>query len=165
MDTLLVYVSKTGVTESVAQDIIAGYQDSIDTFNLYSVTPDNLNEYDTVIIGAPTYMGRAHKKMRKWVKDNEPLLKNKKLFFFIVGANETVDVHEVLHASYPSDLVDCAQGKTHCGGAYRFNRMNKISRLIINKIIKEEQKKNPGSSLPSVDEEAIKALVKALQQS
>jgi menaquinone-dependent protoporphyrinogen IX oxidase len=159
MAKLLIYVSKTGVTESVANDILKGTDESVDVFNLYESSPSSLDGYDTIIIGAPTYMGRAHKKMRKWVKTHSAILKTKKLYFYIVGADNQTDVDGVLKASYPEDLVDCATRKTHCGGAFRFDRMSFLSRFII-KTVSKNKEADPLE--PTLDEQAIKAMIKAL---
>ncbi|MFW5841719.1 MAG: flavodoxin domain-containing protein [Bacillota bacterium] len=159
MAKLLIYVSKTGVTESVANDILKGTDESVDVFNLYESAPKSLDAYDTVIMGAPTYMGRAHKTMRKWVKTHRDTLKEKILYFYIVGADHETDVDAVLKASYPEDLIDCATRKSHCGGAFRFDRMSFLSRFIIKKVAKS---KAAESFEPTLDEQEIKALIKAL---
>lgn len=159
MAKLLIYVSKTGVTESVANDILKGTDETVDVFNLYEAAPKTLDAYDTVIIGAPTYMGRAHKKMRKWVKTHREALKPKTLYFYIVGADHETDVDVVLKASYPEDLVDCATRKTHCGGAFRFDRMSFLSRFIIKQVSKSKDAENYA---PSLDEQEIKSMIKAL---
>ncbi|MFW6319352.1 MAG: flavodoxin domain-containing protein [Bacillota bacterium] len=159
MAKLLIYVSKTGVTESVANDILKGTDETVDVFNLYESSPKTLDSYDTVIIGAPTYMGRAHKKMRKWVNTHREALKTKVLYFYIVGADNETDVEGVLKASYPEDLVDCATHKSHCGGAFRFDRMSFLSRFIIKKVTKSKDAENYE---PSLDEQEIKTMIKAL---
>lgn len=54
MATALFYASSTGNTEEVA-NTIANKLDNIDIFNIYDNNLENINNYDKLILGTPTW--------------------------------------------------------------------------------------------------------------
>ena len=79
MASVVVFVSKTGNTRHVAEEI-AG-RTSSDIIDLGKSDAD-LSKYDEVIIGSGVYAGRLPKKIKVFMDENETL-KEKKVSFYL----------------------------------------------------------------------------------
>ena len=81
MKLLVLYKTKYGSTEQyakwIAEEVNADLSD-VESFNANS-----LDDYDTIIIGSPTYMGQI--KMKDFLEQNWEILKNKNIYLFNVG--------------------------------------------------------------------------------
>lgn len=81
MKLLVLYKTKYDSTEQyakwIAEEVNADISD-VESFNVNS-----LDDYDTIIIGSPTYMGQI--KMKDFLEQNWEILKNKNIYLFNVG--------------------------------------------------------------------------------
>lgn len=81
MKLLILYKTKYGSTKQyakwIAEQVNAELSD-VESFNVNS-----LDDYDTIIIGSPTYMGQI--QMKDFLEQNWDILKNKNIFLFNVG--------------------------------------------------------------------------------
>src|SRR5215211_7438038 len=69
------------------------------------MTIENITKYDQVIIGSSVYVGKL--QMREWVKRYEPVLRSKKMYFFIVcatPADEKEKINEIVRNNIPESL-------------------------------------------------------------
>lgn len=82
MKTLILYGSKHGTTEDVVNKIVAGLKNPVDVVNIEKNTI-NLEDYQQVVIGSSIYVGQMNKQIKKFVKENESVLKTKKLSVFL----------------------------------------------------------------------------------
>lgn len=81
MKLLILYKTKHGSTEQYAKWIAE--EVNADIFDVKSFNKDNLEKYDAIIIGSPTYMGQI--QMKDFLEQNWKVLKNKNIYLFNVG--------------------------------------------------------------------------------
>lgn len=81
MKILILYKTKYGSTEQYARWIAE--EVNADIYDVGSFNIDNLDNYDIIIIGSPTYMGQI--KMKGFIEKNWEILKSKNIYLFNVG--------------------------------------------------------------------------------
>lgn len=139
MKTLIAYSSKHGCTEACARMLAEHLDGNVDRLNLKEFHDVDLAPYDTVVLGSPIYVGKIMKEVEVFATNNLKELEQKTLGLFICGMQEQHTVKEELAVSYPSELQEKAVAKEWFGGAYDFNDMNFIERMIIKKVAKTDQ--------------------------
>ena len=76
LKTLIVYATKTGITEKCAKTINKKIQDST-LVNIQKEKVD-MRDYDFIIVGSPIRMGMIDKKIKAFLQKNRQYLKTKK---------------------------------------------------------------------------------------
>ena len=97
-----------------------------------------IQNYDCVVIGTPTYVGRAPKIVRDFSQTHLSSLLEKPLFLFIVGGEANVDLDTSLPLSFPKEFLSHLQSKKYLGGEFRFDKMNALSRFILRAVEKNK---------------------------
>lgn len=159
MKTAIIYASKYGTTEKVAVTIAEKLREKneVELFSLKQKANPDLSSYGIVILGTPIYAGKASKKMMTFFQKNEQALLRKKTGLFVCGMEPSrAKRQKELEDAYPDGLVKNAFASGFLGGAFIFERMNFIERIIINKIAKTN------TSVSRIDENAIEAFIKKL---
>lgn len=142
MRTLILFSSKYGFTERVA-NILADHIDGDVVVERcvkdYSV---DLTKFDNVIIGSSIYVGKPDIAVLDFCDSYQRLLMNKRLGFFVTGGmpNEAMDV---IHKTFPENLVGRAKAKGYFGHAYDFEKMrffDKLATRLIARISESEIK-------------------------
>lgn len=82
MKVLILYKSKYGATKEYAEMVHQELPES-DIFSIDQFDLNQIDNYDTVIIGSCTYTGMI--KARPYIEKNWDKLKSKKIFLFAVG--------------------------------------------------------------------------------
>ena len=133
MNTLILYASNHGTTEKVAERIsrIIGYN-RCKMLNIYEMTPPPLDEFDVVIIGGSIHFGKVQKKIRKYCEKHIEELLTKKLGLFICYMDKEQEMEEYIN-SYPAALIQHAHAEGYFGGAFDFDKLNFVERLIVKK--------------------------------
>jgi menaquinone-dependent protoporphyrinogen IX oxidase len=108
MNSILIYSSKYGATRQYADWI--GKALEIPIVDSENTTTPEIIQNDTFIIGSSVYIGRL--RIRKWLKKNQHLLKNKRIILFIVcgtPVEEKEKWSEYIRQSVPETLMpDCS---------------------------------------------------------
>jgi menaquinone-dependent protoporphyrinogen oxidase len=130
MKTLILYNSKKGFTLKCAEYLHNEIKDS-DLFSIDS-KEFNFEDYEKVLIGAPIYFGGVNKDVVKFLNKNRVILLKKKLGMFYSGMNKE-DISKTVQESLPADLFYHAE-IVHSGGAYYFEKMNFLQRMIVKKV-------------------------------
>ena len=152
MKTAIIYASKYGTTEKIASLIAEKLKETgeIELFSLKKEQKPDINGFDTVILGTPIYAGKALKKMKKFCKTNETFLLQKKTGLFVCGMEPNKEKQEQeLKVAYSETLLNKAHATGFLGGAFLFEKMNFVERMIIKKIAKTT------TSVQRIDEKAI----------
>ena len=69
MKILVCYFSNTGNTEKVAKNIVEGLEDKdVEILKIEAADPQNLKNYDLVVLGSGIYGGKLHKKVADFMK-------------------------------------------------------------------------------------------------
>jgi len=160
MKTAIIYVSKYGITEKVAASI-AGKLKETNEVAIFALTKNpnpDISGFEAVILGTPVYAGQPLNKMKVFCKANEAVLLQKKTALFVCGMepDKTKQENELI-AAYPERLQEKASATGFLGGAFQFEKMNFVERMIIKKIAKTT------ISVQRIDEDAIENFVGQLK--
>ena len=144
MSTAIIYTTKHGTTEKVAQMIaerLIGNQVSL--INLKENKHPDINSFDRIILGTSIYAGTSSKTMQSFCKKNIDALTQKQLSLFVCGMEpDSTKQHQELTNAYPNELLQQAVSKCFAGGEFLFDKMNFIERFIIKRIAKTDTDKN-----------------------
>ncbi|MCL2436166.1 MAG: flavodoxin domain-containing protein [Lentimicrobiaceae bacterium] len=160
MKIAIIYASKYGTTEKVAGSI-AGKLNKVNEVELFSLKKNpqpDISAFEMVIIGSSIYMGQASKKVKAFCKENESLLLQKKIGLFVCGMHPNEEEREKeLQNAFPEVLLKNSSATHFLGGAYLFEQMNFLERMIIKKIAKTTE------NVEQVDWEKVEEFVKELE--
>ena len=134
MNVLIIYASKYGCTADCAaylKDKLSGNVKLADI----NKTMIQLDEYDSVIIGASVYMGKISKTLRKFCTDNKGALLNKKAGLFLCCA-QSEQADSFLSGNFPSELIKNAAATGNFGSEARLEKMGFLDKTIIKAVSK-----------------------------
>lgn len=128
MNTLILYKSKWGTTKLYAEWIHEAYPQSVIT-SIDNFDPKNLVDYDNIIIGSRTYVGRI--QIGKFLVSNWNMLKDKNVYLFSVGmthpdSKESKQSFEML----PKDIRDALAGYIKLPGKVDYNKLNILQKSL-----------------------------------
>ena len=148
MKTLILYYSKHGVTKKVARLLNSQIVDS--ELSLVTEFDGDLDEFDDIYLGSPTYMGKLNKEFISFINKNRDALLNKDVKVFVVGmAPENFPV--LLESHFDKEMQEKWMIR-HVGGGYNFNSMNFIERFVVKRVSKYKE------STEQLNDAAIKEL-------
>lgn len=108
---LVTYATKYGATEGIAEKI--GQRLGQDGFDVDVVPADQvagLDRYEAVVLGSGVYIGKWRKEASKFLKKNEKILSEKKVWFFSSGPTGEGDPEELLKGwTFPEGLKPLAE--------------------------------------------------------
>ena len=159
MNTLIIYASQHGCTETCANKLKDMLADQTDLVNIKTSKGTDLASYDTILVGGSIHAGRLQGKIRKFCQKNEALLLTKKLGLFLCHMEQGENAQKQFDNNYPESLRQHASAKGLFGGAFDFEKMKGIEKAIIKKIAKIEK------SVSKVSEKAIEDFAAELQAS
>ncbi len=156
MNTAIIYMSKHGTTEKVAQLIGDELKtDSISLIDLRKNKSPNINNFDLVIIGGSIHAGFIQKRVKNFCIENHQLLSNKMVALFVCGMlfkEKTVE----LEKAFPPELSLHASEKAFLGGEFIFEKMNFLEKMIIKKVSKIEK------STSQIDKQTLNKFIKSI---
>ena len=146
MHFLIVYSSRAGQTQKIAETIGEGIRQQGHEVTVYSATkiPRNLeiSSFSGIILGAPIYMGRYPRAIRRFITRHKFTLATRPSGFFTVcmGIASQHPAERRAAIEYGNQLFATlgwqpAQRDTFAG-AVKFTRYNAITRFIMQKIAK-----------------------------
>lgn len=94
----------------------------------------SLDEYDSVIIGTPVYMGNIHKMIKTFIQQHEQTLLQKSLTIVVCAMNDS-EYEAMIQRNFTESIRNHAR-IVHAGGGYNFKRLNFLERFIVKKIAK-----------------------------
>jgi len=166
MATLIIYTTKTNATKDISHLIFHGlkdYENPIIIKNVKEVSAINLEDFQTIIIGAPMYMGYYPKKMREFIGKYLEILKKKSLFMFLVGIDPKLDVSKFLKQSFPQTFIKHLKMSIHVGGEVREENLTLFKRYVLKQVIKES--KNIDASNIGFNKQNINRLITEVKAS
>jgi len=158
--TAILYLSKYGTTEKIVGFIADKLKETNDValFSLKKFPNPDISGFETVILGAPVYAGQVSKSMNAFCKANEAVLLQKKIGLFVCGMEPNKEKQEKeLTDAYPEALRENAVAIGFLGGAFLWEQMNFVERMIIKKIAKVT------TSVQQIDNEAIDSFVEKMK--
>ena len=144
MRLLILYGSKTGTTEDCANKIKAAIETRhetaiIDLYNLGKRPKINLNDYETIVIGSPIYMGQIRNSVKTFLGYNLETLMKKNLHFFVCGLALGDEGVELFKKQVPTTLFRHAKQVKQLGGDVHVERLGLLYKLIMKKILAESK--------------------------
>ncbi|HSN65321.1 MAG TPA: flavodoxin domain-containing protein [Fusibacter sp.] len=144
MRLLIIYGSKTGTTEECASKIKATLetrQDApmIDMHNLAKRPKINLDDYDTIVIGSPIYMGQIRNSVKTFLGYNIEKLMQKNVHFFVCGLARGDEGVELFKKQVPTTLFRHAKQVKQLGGDVHVDRLGFLYKFIMKKILAESK--------------------------
>jgi menaquinone-dependent protoporphyrinogen oxidase len=162
MKTVIIFASKHGTTEKVA-NIIAGklQNEEVKLFRLQHPKrlTLQLREADRIILGSPVYGGRIQKIMTRFCQLHSEELQKKELGLFVCGMQPTEEQrYEEMQRAYQPVLTGHARALGFMGGEFLFHKMNFLERWVVKKVAKTTY------SISQLDEPAIDKFVNDLSR-
>ena len=158
MRTAIIYASKHGTTEKVAQNIQSLLdEDKAQLFNLKNNKHFDLSQFEQVIVGGSIHAGTIQKRVKNFVDQHRPELLQKQIGLFICCMHEQ-EAETEFNNAYPEILCSHAVSKKIMGGEFLFERMNLIEKALVKKIA------GINASVSKIKEEKIRELVEEMQK-
>lgn len=136
----VLYKSKYGATRQYAEWI--SQRLGLPAIDLESIHPAQLISYDFLIIGSSVYMGKT--LIKDWMKVHKTVLRNKKLFLFVVSAtpsSEREKQQQIVQDNVPEGLVP-ADHIFFLPGRLQIGQLSRIDRLILKMGMRLEKDKD-----------------------
>ena len=150
MKTLIAYSTTHGCTEKTAYELADFLGGESSVLNLKKTRIDDLNDFDRVIIGGSIHAGQIQKQVKNFCHKNLEILKNKELGLFICCMENGETAQKQLMEAFPEELHKVAKASAIFGGAFEFEKMNFLQKMIVKKVAKIKH------STSKVDHDAIK---------
>lgn len=158
MKTAIIYASKHGTTEKVANRLAEKLRNEgcmVDLFNLRSTISPDLNRYERIIIGGSIYGGKIQKGLSNFCENNKDKLTEGSLGLFICCMLKD-KAQEEFDNAFCEDLRCHSSANGIMGGEFIFEDMNFVERFFVKRIAKIK------SSISDIDYKAINEFLKNL---
>ncbi len=134
MNTLVVFATKHGCTESVVKDLAGLLEGSVKTINLTRDESPDPGSFDSVIVGGSIHAGKVQSVVRKFCRKHTHILQEKKLGLFLCHMETGEKAQKQMNESYSESLRNHASALGLLGGRFDFSRMNFLERSIVRKV-------------------------------
>jgi menaquinone-dependent protoporphyrinogen oxidase len=157
MKTAIVFASKHGTTQKVAEKIQEGMGNSnTDLFDLKTTNNVDISKYEQVIIGGSIHAGKIQKSVAQFCSKNTVDLVQKPLGLFLCCMDEKHSNSEFENV-YPELLRSHAKSKKVMGGEFLIEKMNFFEKLIIKKVSKVT------STISKIEENKIAEMIEEMK--
>jgi len=134
MNTAIIYISKHGTTEKVAQKLSANLEVQPDNLiNLRENRNPDINKYDRLIIGGSIHAGMIQKRVKDFCEKNLQSLLKKEVGLFMCGMQEK-QLEEEFGNAFPEKLRKHSKANLLAGGEFIFEKMNFLEKAIVKKV-------------------------------
>lgn len=168
-NTLIVFASKYGTTQKIAQKIAAGLkatavcydcktQTIISADSQQKVKQVNLADYGTIILGTAMYIGMPLSAFKKFCATHEKELLSHPVGLFTCGVGTSQEDEGYLRKALPAALNSHATSYAHLGGDVVPERMNAFERMAMKEYVKQH---GPAAG---INEQAIAEFCDALNK-
>lgn len=156
MKTAIIYASKHGTSEKVANELSRlMHEHDVTLLNIRKHHKIDLTPYDQVIIGGSIHAGRIQQSLQKFMERNTPVLLQKPLGIFLCCMYEQ-EAKNQFNQAFPEILRHHAKSCQCVGGEFLFERMNFLEKLMTRKIA------GVNESVSKIKHEKIKELAQEM---
>ncbi len=138
MKSLIIYGSNHGFTEKCTEILGSKIQGDYTLLNIKAKKDVCINDYNTIIIGGSVHAGKIQKQLKEFMIENEQVLKNKRIGFFLCCADYD-NVNHYYESEFPRSLLEHAFAKVHFGHAYYLDKLNFMLKAVIKKVAKVDK--------------------------
>ncbi len=137
MKALILYASKTGASEDVAQYIASKFENSKIVNLSNSNNLPNLNSYDKIIVGSGVYFSKIHADLKSFLCSHLDELENKDFgVFFCCGSTDEKKRKSVMTKNFCPQLQNSALAIACVGGKLNYKRAGFPQKIIVYLAIK-----------------------------
>ena len=136
MGTAILYMSRHGSAEKSAKLLRDKVDGQVTLVNLKHDKIPNLDQFDTIIVGASIHAGRIQQKVKNFCSRNMNSLLEKRLGLFLCCMKTGEEAQRQFLKAFPDQLRQHAEVKGIFGGEFIFEKMNFIERMIVKKVAK-----------------------------
>jgi menaquinone-dependent protoporphyrinogen oxidase len=158
MKTIIIYDTKHGTTKKVSEKLTKEIGKETKIVRVRDIKDYNLRIFDAIIIGGSIHAGQIQGSIKRFCKENEAILKEKKLGLFLIGMLDEEKQKEQIKNAYPQNLREHSTAQAYLGGEFLFEKMNFIEKLMI-KIIAKTNK-----TTLNIKNDAIKEFAKEMKK-
>jgi menaquinone-dependent protoporphyrinogen oxidase len=155
MSTAIFYKSKYGAAKECAERISSSLSQPSSLYDLNDKHTPDLNQYNLIILGYSIYVGRADKKVSRFIKNNHNILMKKNFGVFVSSGSDD-ELENYLKNTLGDDLYNHAVFKEHVGFCYNLDRMKGMDKFIVKKMgnITENQENFNEDNIDSIIEQS-----------
>jgi len=133
MKTIILYATKHGAAQEIAQKIADKFDGSI-IHNLKQSFP-SLSDFDCIILGSSVYAGSIRSEAKAFLRKNENILLEKSFGIFLCGIGKDGE-KSYLDSNFSEALLSKAKAKSFLGGIFDPKKANGFERFIIKIVTK-----------------------------
>lgn len=156
MKALLIYSSKHGTTEKIADIIRHSSKHQIILNNLKARPKPDLSKYDFLIIGASIHAGKIAPRVQKFLKKNHQELLTKEIALYMCCMDQKKS-EEQFNNNFPEEIRDHAFAKACVGGEFLFEKMNRLERAIVKKV------SGQNATISNIKQDELQAFIHTLE--
>jgi len=135
-DIVILYESKRGSAADAA-NWIADALPGATLVNLHDEPiPENLAEFETIVVGSGILAGSLYGKIEKFVKKHTDLLLSKDLCLFITHLEEDEGIELDFQSAYKKEILEHARHRQGVGGRLDIRKVNVLLRPLMHMIAK-----------------------------
>ena len=156
MKIAIIYASKHGTTEKVANMLAKKLRrsgDSVELFNVRNKLFPDIEMFDKIIIGGSIYAGNIQRGIKNFCESNKDKLQKNPLGLYIC-CMQMDKAQEEFENAYCEELRTHSDANGIMGGEFIFEKMNFIERFMVKKIAKVKDSES------SLNYDAIDSFVK-----
>ncbi len=151
MKVLIVYASKHGTTEKVAELLAESFEEHhVQNINIGKDAIPQLEDFDIILIGGSIHAGSIQGKIKKFYTRNMNILLSKKVGLFLCCMEKDKKAWDEFDMVYPEQLKKHAVAHGCLGGEFLFDNMNFFEKFMVKKISGHDQ------TISQIDFEGIK---------
>lgn len=155
---LIVFKTRHGCTEYVANMLETRLEGDITLWNLSQKDYPDLSDYDTVIVGGSIHAGRIQDRVKRFMERHWEVIRTKKLGLFLCCMEKDEKARKQLEDAFLPEYRDHAVFAGILGGGFNFERMNFIEKFITKKVAGVKE------SSFNFDEETIQQFVNTINR-
>jgi len=152
MSTAIIYISRHGTTEKIANQMKDLIEDS-DLIDLHKKTNPDISKYDKLVIGCSIHMGQIHKKSKEFIEKNKDNLLQKELGLYLCCMETGEKAKEQYDQAFSSELQKHAKANAILGYEYLLEKMGFFEKIMVKKITGKDK------SFSNIDERGIAEFV------
>lgn len=134
MKNLIIYSSKHGGTEKIAEKISSLLEGESNLYNLKEKRKIDLDDYQNIILGGSIYAGQLRKDLINFSENNLQKLLQKNTALFICCMRTGEIAQEQIKNNFPEKLYNHSEIKAALGGEYNFNKLNFLEKMVVKKV-------------------------------
>lgn len=126
--------------------------------NLKKEPNPSIEPYQRVIVGGSIHAGQIQKRVKEFCNHNLNELRKKELGLFICCMEEGETAGKQFDEAYPEELQRYAKATAIFGGAFDFERMSFLEKMIVKKVAQVKH------STSKVDFEAVRKFTRRMDR-